>query len=207
MKNIKQFLLSRKIVLTLIVLIFATVVLGYIFPQKFTSSGEQLEKWREAYPYMVPWVNRLGLDHVYTTPWFAALLACFLLTLIFSTVEQAKLSYRRTFGPGFVPDSEGVTVSLDREGIIKAVGKAGYFLSYKDDSAVRFIRHPYGYWGNVLLHSGIAVAILASLMIVATEKRGLVHLVEGETFSPEVNGSLRRPVLREAVLFYPRRSG
>ncbi len=118
MHKIKQFLLSRKVVLTLILLILAAIVAGYIFPQKFTSTKEQFEKWHEAHPYLTPWVGRLGLDHVYTTPWFAVLLLIFLFTLILSTVEQVRLSYKKTFDHGTAPDVQGVEVSADRKKIV-----------------------------------------------------------------------------------------
>lgn len=182
MTKIKQLLLSRKTVLTLILLILAAVVTGYIFPQKFTATGEQLQNWQDAYPFWSLWGNRLGLDHVYTTPWFAVLLLTFLITLLLSTIEQVKFSYRKTFSRGIPPDASGVNVSASREDIIVTIRDAGYRLAFHDGPNLRFIRHRWGHWGNALLHAGIAVVISASLLIVITEKRGLIHLVEGDTF-------------------------
>jgi hypothetical protein len=184
MKQIKQFLLARKTVLTLILLILAAVVAGYIFPQKFTATEEQFQKWHEAYPFWSQWSGRLGLDHVFTTPWFAALLLIFLVTLTLSTVDQSRFSYRRTFGRGTAPDSEGTRIAASREDIISIIRDAGYGLAYHDESSLKFIRHRWGYWGNALLHAGMAVVIFSSLLIVLTEKRGLIHIVEGDTFLP-----------------------
>lgn len=182
MKTTKQFLLSRKTVLTLILLILKAVVAGYIFPQRFSTTQEQFQKWHETYPFWSLWGSRLGLDHVYTTPWFAVLLLIFLITLILSTIEQIKFSYKKISGQGITPDSEGVKISASREDVISVIKKAGYRLSYYDESNLRFIRNRWGYWGNALLHAGMAVMISASLLIVSTEKRGLIHLAEGDAF-------------------------
>ncbi len=184
MNGFKQTLLSRGMVLAQILLILGGILVGYMLPQRFTATQEELDQWQQAYPFWSPWVERLGLDHVYTTPWFAAFLLLFLFTLILSTFEQAKHSYRTTFGPGTPSDEKGLRISVPRERLRGAMKRAGYFQTYQDESTCRFIKNRWGHWGNVLLHCGIVVVIGASLALVITETRGLLHLLVGETHFP-----------------------
>ena len=188
---IKNFFLSKKTVLSLIVLILGVVVVAYIFPQRFSSAPLVVERWREDHPHWAPWVQSLGLDHIYSTPWFAALLFLFLLSLIISTFEQIKTSLRKTFGKGIPhpsPDQEGqggiFEIDLPEEKLISAAKRQGYLQMARGHGWIRFVRQPWGYWGNVLLHLGLVVVILSSLLIVLTQKRGLLRLTEGEVYLP-----------------------
>jgi cytochrome c biogenesis protein len=168
----------------LILLILIAVIIAYIFPQRFITSQVQMERWRNYHPAWVPWVERLGLDHVYTTPWFAALLFAFLLTLIISTIEQIKISIKKTFGHGVVSDGKNLRVNATEEELKTAIKKLGYFQIIRNQETLRFVKYPWGYWGNVLLHLGIMIVIASSLIIVLTEKRGRLQLIEGELYVP-----------------------
>jgi len=206
-RAIKRFFLSRKTVLLLIVLILAAVMIAYIFPQLFFTSQEKLEEWRTSHPLWTLWVAKLGLDHVYTTPWFAALLSAFLFSLVLSTIEQIKISIKKTFGHGVLSGGKELKVNAPEDNIKNAIKRLGYFQIVRNGEVLRFIRHPWGYWGNVLFHFGIVLLITASLIVVLFEKRGLLFLVEGELYAPgtpwlvESNGIFAKPfILPEAVM-------
>jgi len=205
MLSFKRFFLSRKTILALILLILLSVVIGYIFPQRFATPPSELESWQESHSLWAPWVERLGLNHVYSTPWFAALLSAFLLSLGISTYEQIKISTKKTFG-GIPAGGEGFRIIADENELISAIKMQGYFRAAKNEEGYRFVKHPWGYWGGVLLHLGIVVVIASSLIIVLTEKRGLLHLLVGEIYLPgsqwlvEEDGILAgRFILPEAV--------
>lgn len=194
MLPLKRFFISQKTVLTLIVLILATVITGYVIPQRFSTPSEALEKWQQAYPFWAAWAKRSGLDHVYSTPWFVLLLLFFLVSLVTSTYEQIRISIKKTFGTG-IPKSPHPPFNKGGQGgifrskvpeqeLISAIKKQGYFKIPGKSEAIRFVKHPWGYWGSVLFHLGIVVVIVSSLVIVLTEKRGLLHLVEGELYVP-----------------------
>jgi len=183
-RAIKRFFLSRKTILLLIILILAVVIIAYIFPQRFFTSQGQIEEWRTSHPLWVLLVDKLGFDHVYTTPWFAALLFAFLISLVLSTIEQIKISIQKTFGHGVLSGGKGLKVNAPEEEIKAAIKRRGYFQIAGNGEVVRFIKHPWGYWGNVFLHVGIVLLIVASLIVVLFEKRGLLHLVEGELYAP-----------------------
>lgn len=207
---IKHFLLSRKTILSLVVLILSTIVTGYVFPQRFSTSTAGLEQWRQIHHFWSPWVDRIGLDHVYSTPWFALLLFTFLFSLILSSIDQIKISIRKTFGKGisFSPAGQQrvFETSLPEDEVIWVMKREGYFRVADNHEYSRFIKHPYGYWGNVLLHLGMVIAIASSLVIVLTQQRGVIKLVEGEMFPAgskwgiEDNGMLAgRLILPDAV--------
>lgn len=184
MHKLKRLFLSRKTVLTLIFLILASVVTGYIFPQRFSSSPEMIEKWQYANPFRAHWVDKFGLDHVYSTPWFSVLLFLFLISLTVSTYEQIKISTRKTFGAGISSEGKAIKVNASEEELAASIKKKGYSQIFKDDEIRRFVKHPWGYWGNVLFHLGIVITIASSLLIFLTQKRGALNLVEGEVYMP-----------------------
>ena len=164
-----------------------------------------MERWQERNPFWVPWVERLGLDHVYSTPWFAALLFVFLFSLGISTYEQIKISTKKTFG-GISTGGEGFRIIADENELISAIKTQGYFRAAKNEEGYRFVKHPWGYWGNVLLHIGIVITLASALLIALTQKRGVLNLVEGEITMPgapwaaEENGPMAgKFVLPEAV--------
>ncbi|MBI4849337.1 MAG: cytochrome c biogenesis protein ResB [Nitrospirae bacterium] len=206
MNKFKSFLLSRKPVITQISLILSVVLLGYSFPQRFSTSQAVIDKWRGANPALVPWVEKLGLDHVYTTPWFAVILSIFLLTLIISTSDQIKKSFHLTFKKDIFTQKEGTIIHTSEEALVSAIRKKGYINIGTYEAAKRFVKHPWGYCGNMLLHLGLVAIIASSLVLLLTQKRGLLHLVEEEVQEPgkpwtvEENGLLAdRFVLPDAI--------
>ncbi len=181
---IKRFLLSRKTVITLIVLLLLFVLISYVIPQRFNSSNLEINRWLSEHPYLSPAVERLGLDHVYTTPWFAGVLALFLLSLFFSSYEQVRMALKKTFKTGVASGVLSHEVRNNEKNINSVLVGSGYRRIRGNRSIKRFVKHPWGYWGGALFHLGLSISILASLVVVLTEKRGLVYLVEGEAFQP-----------------------
>ena len=62
MKKIKNFILSRRTIIALILIFLIVIITGYIFPQRFSTTTADIEKWRDANPSLVPWVDSIGLD-------------------------------------------------------------------------------------------------------------------------------------------------
>jgi len=181
---IKSLLLSRRFVLITILLILLSVVLSVILPQKMTSSRFEIEMWLDDHPLIAPIYKALGLDHVFTTPWFVMILAVFALILIISSIDQIKISWRRTFGETMFSTSMSLVVSANEEEIEAKLKKAGYIPTVRKGEYSKFIKHPWGNWGNALLHIGMVIVIASSLLLKVTENRGLLHLVQGEIYLP-----------------------
>jgi hypothetical protein len=179
---LKRFFLSRTTSISLIVLMLVAVLLGFFFPQRFLSSTAELEAWQLASPNLSSLWRVLALDHVYTSPWFAVLLLLFLVSLLFSTWQQFLLALRKlreSVGGGTTFET-----TLSPEQAAAVLRSAGYRRVAVTVGGLRFVRHPWGYWGNFLLHLGIVVSIASSLMILLYEKRAVINLLEGEILAP-----------------------
>jgi len=184
MEALKRLFLSRRTVIVLIGLTLAAIAIGALVPQAFITPAADLAGWRTAHPHVVPWADRLGLHHVFTTPAFAVILSLSCISLGLSTFEQCRSSWRRTFAPVREVDAGQAFASpLSSEEVARRLQRLGYF-RMAHGGMLRFVRHPWGYWGNALLHLGILAALVASLCITLTQQQGIVHLVEGETHQP-----------------------
>jgi hypothetical protein len=182
----KRFFLSRKTVLSLITLLLGSVVLSYLVPQRMSASVTTLQKWHQGNPFLVKVVEIAGLDHVYTTPWFALLLGLFFLSLFLSTIQQFTLSSHKTFQSPQSPGGPWVSVSVTDAELKKVLKKKGYLTLATSNGLTRFVRHPWGYWGSFMLHVGFILVIASSLIILLTQKRGLMRLEEGEVIMPNI---------------------
>ncbi|WP_306532909.1 cytochrome c biogenesis protein ResB [Geobacter sp.] len=184
MEALKRLFLSRRTVIVLIGLTLAAIAIGALVPQAFITPAADLAAWRAAHPQLAPWADRLGLHNVFTTPAFAAVLFLSCISLGLSTVEQCRSSWRRTFAPvREVNAGQAFASPLSIEEVARRLQKLGYF-RVAHGGMPRLVRHPWGYWGNALLHLGILAAIVASLCITLTQQQGIIHLVEGETHQP-----------------------
>jgi len=180
--DIRRFFLSRTTVITLIALLLAAVVAASLVPQAFLATPDQMVTWHRAYPSLVPLAGVLGLHHVFTTPWFAGILLLSLVSLTLSTAEQCRSAWRKTFAPA-PPVDEGRTVQFGREELTARLRRRGY-LPVASGETLRFVKHPWGHWGNAFLHGGMVAVIAASLLIALTQQRGSLAMFEGEVFYP-----------------------
>ncbi len=180
----KRFFLSRKTVISLIALILFAVFLSYAIPQRMSVPALTLQKWQEANPSLARITDLCGLDHLYTTPWFAVLLGLFFLTLCLSSIQQFSIARQKTFRLLLPAAVNWVSVSSDVDEIKKTMKKNGYLKCTKSNGAMRFVKQPWGYWGNFMLHFGILIVIVSSLLLVITQKRGVLALVENEINVP-----------------------
>lgn len=180
MSSLSHFLQSRATVITLLALMLCAITVGALVPQRFITEAPRMQAWAEAHPALVPVAQSLGLHHLYTTPGFALLLFVCMLSLTLSAVRQCRGAWRRTIAGGAASGS-AVRCDLRRGEVICRLRRLGYLPIGEPG---RLVRHPWGYWGNALLHLGMVLAIAASLLIALTQQRGMVRLAEGEVLRP-----------------------
>jgi cytochrome c biogenesis protein len=202
---IKSFFLSRKTIIAILIVTFAATILGGLVPQRIATSSADLEAWRISHPLLLPWADRLGLFHLFSTPWFAVVLCCACISLMLSSMEQFRVSLKKTFHATIIAPLEGTSVHLSASSLQKVLRGNGY-RPIGGDGVLRFVRHPWGYWSNCLLHFGLLLVITVSLFIALTEQRGALILVEGSVHDPrapwteEERGNLAPPfILPQAV--------
>jgi len=197
----KRFFLSKKTVISQLILMFSAVITSEIFPQRFTSTLAELQKWNLDNPLLAALSKSLALDHVYSSSWFALLLLFFVISLSVSTCEQWKNAVRKTFGAA----EGGITLRLtgSLETVKVKFRELGFLHLGMSGATMRFVKHPWGYWGNVLLHLGMLVVIASSLLIVVTERRGDLQLYEGELHTPVMPWILETKGVLAERLFLP----
>lgn len=214
MNRIRQFLLSRTTILTLILLAIGSMLLGSLIPQSFLLTPDGTAKWHGAYPTTAMLAERLGLQHIYTHPIFACIIFLTSCSLFFSSLEQFKLSRQRTFTSELpAGNHEEFATAADPGMVMRCLRQKGYMVVATTGESARLCKHPWGYWGNFLLHLGMLIVIISSLWIALTQQRGLLHLAVGESFRPgekwlstekgllAKDFSLDRPVSLESVSY------
>lgn len=185
MKTLNRLFLSRVTVIVLIGLTLTAISIGALVPQTFITPAADLAAWRSANPQLALWADRLGLHRIFTTPAFAGVLLLSCISLGLSTFEQCRSSWRKTLASVTGADAGQAFFSpLPADEVARRLHNHGYFRVARGGT-FRFVRQPWGYWGNALLHLGILMSLVASLCITLTQQQGILHLVEGETRRPD----------------------
>lgn len=201
MNMLKRFFLSRNTVITLILSALFAITLAAFIPQGFLASSDTMLAWQAAHPLLERCSKPLGLHHIYTHPLFSIILAGVTVSLALSAWNQCLAAWQRTFHPdNGITGGERFIVpgTMKESGLILAAN--GYLRHGTSNGNMRLVRHPWGYWGNTLLHIGIAVTIAASLFIALTQQRGIIQLAEGSEQHPsdpllmEEHGFLVKPL-------------
>jgi hypothetical protein len=193
MKQIKGFFLHRATVSILIGLIFITTLLSLVLPQGFSQPAWRIEKWRNTYPAWSDSITALGLDHIFTTPIFLFILGLFFVSLLFSFIRQLQIAQARIFALPVLSNAydRGRTANKRKQSarsmceVRQICRKKAYLQVAQNDKASLFVKHPWGYWGNAILHGSIMLIVAASLVILLFQQRGEVRLVQGGSFGME----------------------
>jgi len=189
----KHFLTAPKTAFALLLLLLGSVILSTVIPQKFSTPQPKLTLWQDAHPAWLPIIEKFALDRVFTAPWFAALLFLLLISLAITTHDQLQVAQKNLFGKKarrrhegekFNPTAEQFEIYLPEKKIHSALKQAGYYKIGKNNNTNRYLKHPWGYWGLSLLHLGLFITIAAALLLVATQKEGVLRLSEKETHTP-----------------------
>lgn len=202
MNPVRRFFLSRATILCLMAAALFAITLSAFIPQSFLTSSGRMLAWRMAHPLLGRVSEVLGLHHIYTHPAFSLVLAGVVVSLSLSTWSQFLGAWRRTFNPGReVSGGECFVVAAGVERCGEILSSLGFARQKPVDGVARFVRHPWGYWGNALLHFGMVVTIAASLFIALTQQRGVVQIAEGTLWYPsdpllsEEHGLLAKPLV------------
>lgn len=140
--------------------------------------------WQAAHPLLGHLCELFGLHRIYTHPVFSLVLAGVTIALVISTQKQCLTAWQRTFHPDRGVNGESFVVPGTTEESCLALSAKGYYRQVTAEGITLLVRHPWGYWGNTLLHLGMVVIIAASLFIALTQQRGVIHLAEGAIHLP-----------------------
>ncbi len=180
LKSVRRRLLSRGVTIGTIGAVLALILVAALVPQRGITASETLMKWRQSHKGFLPLVDLAGLDHLYSTPYFIALVSMALLILVLSTLGQGERAFTQTFRS---PPPEDAGIEVPAGEVERVLARHGYRRIGKSGT-LRFVSQPWGYWGNFLLHLGITVTVAASLVIALTYQRSTLTLYEGVFHNP-----------------------
>jgi cytochrome c biogenesis protein ResB len=178
--NVKRFFSARLLSLELILFLAGVMYVSTLIPQRMDTVPAQLEMWRFRHGGIIWLVDFFHLHSVYAQPWFAAAILSAAVALGISSIKQLALARKKLFATATTSTDE---VAAGVSGMsLRDVARNNHYhrLGVSPDGQLKFIRNPWGYFGNSLLHLGITVVIATSLYIALTARQGTLILVEGE---------------------------
>jgi hypothetical protein len=176
-------LTARWTVLTLLLVLVAVMTVAAIVPQAGFDDPGAAAAAGQARP-RGGLVAAAGLDHVFSTWWFAALSLLFVLALSLSTLEQLRLARARMRQPPG-EGSAGIPSPLPPAEVSAILSREGYRRLAEGPGGIRHVRNWSGFWGSFLLHAGMTLTVLSSVAYVLTEHRARLHVVSGQTVRVE----------------------
>ena len=180
MNKLKHFITARRVSLGLILLLAGLMYLTTIIPQGIDSTPARIEAWRLAHGGLVWLVDACNLHRIYSQPWFAAIILFAALALVISSFDQLGVVRKKLHSTG-IAAAEDLAMEIS-EPFLRSVARCHHyrFLKTVSDGQLKFVRSPWGYFGNLLLHIGLALVISVSLYVSLTARQGALILVEGE---------------------------
>lgn len=179
MNKVKRFITARFISLGLILLLAALMYVSTLIPQEIESTPGKIEAWRVGHPGLYWLVEGAQLHRMFVQPWFALLILTAALTLGVSSFDQFFIARKKLSA---MSGGEQLASSLPVSALCSSARSCGYRFEWKDkvSGSRKFIKQPWGYFGVVLLHSGMTLVILAAAFVAVTSRQGALVLIEGE---------------------------
>lgn len=200
LKRIRAALNARSTVLVLLVLVGAAMTVAAVVPQRGLVAMASGAAAPGAAPRPGRWVEVLGLDHVFSTHWFAALALVFVASLTLSTLEQFRVARARMRHLPAEAGAAGETSPLARGNVEAMLRREGFRRLSAAPGRSRYVRHWHGYWGSFLLHAGMTLTVLSSLTYVLTEHRAKLHVASGRPLLLERDGlAVQRGLLAREI--------
>jgi cytochrome c biogenesis protein len=192
-------LTSMRTALILLLLLALAAVPGSVIPQERSDSLDST-RWKDAHETLTPIYDKLGLFHVYTSVWFAAIYLLLMISLVGCILPRTFVYLRaiRAQPPaaprnlGRLPDHATYTTSDEPDVVLArarvVLRKKGYRLraSIDGDDAVSAERGYLREVGNLIFHLSVLVVLVGFALGGLFGYRGGVILVVGNTFSNNV---------------------
>ncbi len=125
-------------------------------------------------------VDAVNLHSMYAQPWFAAAILFAALALGISSYDQFRIVRKKLSSTNTVSADE-LAAGVSEQCLLSVARTHSYRrLRTGTDGQLKFIKNPWGYFGNLLLHIGITVVITISLYVALTARQGALILIEGE---------------------------
>jgi len=188
-------LTSMRTALILLALLALAAVPGSVLPQRGVSSDPSaVVRFTQDYPAVAPWLDRLGLFDVYSSPWFAAIYLLLLTSMTGCVLPRCAVLWRaaRAYPPRTPRNlsrfpSHGRWQSDRPAGDVLAAAAAELrrrrFRVRVDADAVRAEKGYLREAGNLLFHLSLLVLLFGVAAGALFGYEGRVIVVEGAGFS------------------------
>lgn len=182
-----SFLKSVKLAIVLIALLTALIVAGMVIPQANLKPALYAQWWA-SHPGVAVVVQRLGLDHTFTSWWFLAVVGLFFVNTLACTVDQAVNAWRLAWSSrsgGLQPAGAGTSAGYPEEIATSVLHGRRYVVrgwDYPAEGTWVFLaeKNRAGYWGSVIFHAGLLLIILGVVYGSLGRFEGVMLLTEGE---------------------------
>jgi len=181
-----DYLASKKLAVILIMAITVLAVVGMLVPQEKPGSRDYIN-WKSGHAGIVPVVEALQLNKVYSSWWMKTVYALLFLNLTACTVAQAKRLVRSRRGSGQVSKYREISTAClgePAELVVRYFKKKRYnVLRSKDPEGNETVRAEKNYftrWSMVVFHCGLLLIIAGILVSVLSATDGIIPLMEGQ---------------------------
>lgn len=201
-------LTSMRTALFLLLLVAVGAIPGSIFPQRSIDIS-RVTQYQADHPDLYPWLNRLGMFNVYSSPWFAAIYLLLATSLIGCILPRAKVHWKamRSGPPRMprhlsrLPAHREVTVAAAPEDVVRAaqsVLRRKRFRLRKDTDEFSVASE-----GGMLRETGNLLFHLSMVGIIVAVAAGHVWGWRGDVIVPENSGFTSTPTRYDTLSLGP----
>jgi cytochrome c biogenesis protein len=191
-------LTSMRTALVLLFLLALAAIPGSLIPQQKVDPTA-VSAYQRAHPTLSPWFNRVGMFHVYTSPWFSAVYLLLMISLVGCFVPRIRLYARAARArPPRAPANLARLPAFDSfhtdESPAQVAERATRLLrsqrrrvaQYEVADGARVVSAEKGYLreaGNLVFHIAVLVVLVGVAVTSLWGFKGSVVVVQGDSFS------------------------
>jgi cytochrome c biogenesis protein len=181
-------LTSMRTALLLLLLLAIAAIPGSVIPQNGVDSLKA-SQWRDAHPSLTPLYERLGLFHVFSTPWFAAiyllllisLVGCFIPRIVVYAKALRARPPRTPHNLDRLPDHASYVTDLRPSEVLdRAEVALGRYRRDRSADSVSAERGRLREAGNLLFHVSVLVVLIGFAMGSLLGYKGGVIVIVGQ---------------------------
>ncbi len=208
-KKISAFFTSRKLAVTLIILIALLSIIGTHIPQKSQLKPDVYDTWKTNHPGEAQVYETLGLTDIFSSFIFLGTALLLFINTLFCTKNMLTAAIRkievRFHKKEYISRLENHTLirtSKEPESAISIISselRAGGYKVSREENRIHAEKNRFGTLGTSIFHICILFIILSSLYGTTGRMEGDMRLVEGQTLSEDHGNYM---YINEGPLFF-----
>lgn len=216
--NFWNLLKSRKLAISLLLVILIFSALGTQIPQRSLLTAKDFSAWQARNPFLSRICEALGFTNLYWTWWYIALLVLLLINVAFCTASRFRQALRPTSLQSRSTESlrkfenffsfyTSEKVSGTLQTIHSLLTARRYRVFHQEIPGGCFVwaeKGRFGVWGSLLFHFSFLIILVGVLVSLGTRVKGRMAITEGQTFTERARDYL---VLKRGLLSTYKHSG